>query len=64
VVRATFQRANPCPSTGKKSGRCDGWIVDHIRPLACGGSDEPSNMTWQTTTAAKEKDKWERTGCR
>ena len=64
AVRAAFQRSNPCPATGKKSGACRGYVVDHIRPLACGGSDHPSNMAWQTTAAAKQKDKWERAGCR
>jgi len=38
--------------------------VDHIKPLACGGDDTPSNMQWQTKEAAKVKDKWERHGCR
>ena len=37
--------------------------VDHIVPLACGGSDSPSNMQWQTKAAAAAKDKVERRGC-
>lgn len=48
--------------TGYPKGR-PGYVVDHITPLACGGSDDPSNMQWQTTREAKEKDKWERQGC-
>jgi hypothetical protein len=38
-------------------------VVDHIKPLACGGADAPSNMQWQSVTAAKAKDKVERKGC-
>jgi len=55
-----FQRQNPCPSTGKTSGKCHGYVIDHIIPLAEGGADDPSNMQWQTKEAAKAKDKTER----
>lgn len=41
-----------------------GYVIDHIKPLACGGADNSSNMQWQTTQEAKAKDKWERAGCR
>jgi hypothetical protein len=63
-VKHEFQRLRPCPSTGQPTGRCSGYVKDHIIPLACGGPDAPSNMQWQTTAAAKAKDKWERRGCR
>jgi hypothetical protein len=49
--------------TGYPHGRT-GYVVDHIRPLACGGSDTPSNMQWQTVAEGKAKDKIERVGCR
>jgi hypothetical protein len=49
-------------STGYSRGR-PGYVVDHIRPLACGGADAPSNMQWQTREAAKAKDRTERIGC-
>lgn len=62
-MRAAFQRLHPCPTTRKKSGSCPGYVVDHIRPLACGGADNPGNMQWQTEAAAKLKDKYERAGC-
>jgi len=54
-----FTYSHPCPSTGKKSGACPGYVVDHIKPLKWGGADDPSNMQWQTEAAAKAKDKWE-----
>jgi hypothetical protein len=34
-------------------------VIDHVRPLACGGADDPSNMQWQTIEEGKAKDKWE-----
>jgi hypothetical protein len=58
-----FERAHPCPSNGKTSGGCSGYIVDHVRPLACGEVDAPANMQWQTIAQAKEKDAWERKNC-
>ncbi|MDD8018261.1 MAG: HNH endonuclease signature motif containing protein [Bacteroidota bacterium] len=45
--------------SGYPHGR-PGYVVDHIVPLANGGSDSPSNMQWQTKADAKAKDKWER----
>ena len=62
-VTREFQREHPCPSTGRTSGACPGYRKDHIKPLACGGPDAVSNMQWQTVTAAKAKDRWERGVC-
>ncbi len=64
AVGREFQRQHPCPSTGQTSGRCPGYVKDHIEPLACGGLDAVSNLQWQTTADAKAKDRWERQGCR
>lgn len=61
---AEFKRSSPRPATGLARGACPGYVIDHIQPLACGGPDAPSNMQWQTTAEAKEKDRWERRGCR
>jgi len=55
-ARAEFQRAYPCPSTGKISGGCPGYVVDHIVPLNRGGADTALNMQWQSENAAKAKD--------
>ena len=58
-ARADFNKQNPCPSTGKSSGACPGYTVDHVNPLKRGGADAPFNMQWQTNQAAKAKDKVE-----
>ena len=60
AAKAAFEREHPCPATGKTSGRCPGYVVDHVKALECGGPDDPSNMQWQTTSDAKAKDKTER----
>ena len=63
AAKSAFERQSPCPSTGKTSGRCPGYVVDHVTALECGGADASSNMQWQTTADAKAKDKTER-NCR
>jgi hypothetical protein len=39
TVKHEFQRQHPCPSTGRPTGACPGYIKDHIVSLACGGPD-------------------------
>jgi hypothetical protein len=34
-------------------------VIDHAVPLKRGGTDASGNMEWQTTAAAKAKDKVE-----
>jgi hypothetical protein len=63
AAKDAFKRAQPCPSNGNTSGKCPGYVIDHVRPLECGGADAPSNMQWQTIAAGKAKDKTER-ACR
>ena len=63
TARSSFMREHPCPSTGKTSGRCPGYVVDHVNALECGGADAAYNMQWQTTADAKAKNKTER-NCR
>jgi len=63
AARTQFRSDNPCPATGETKGPCPGYVIDHIKPLACGGTDEPENMQWQTKSAAHAKDKWETAGC-
>ncbi len=62
-AKDSFKRLHPCPATGRSSGPCPGYIVDHIVPLCASGPDAPYNMQWQTTAQSKEKDRWERTQC-
>jgi hypothetical protein len=54
-----FKKASPCPATGKSTGACPEYVIDHIIALKRGGADDPSNMQWQTKEAAKAKDRWE-----
>jgi hypothetical protein len=58
-ARSTFQRLNPCPATGQTTGRCPGYVIDHVVPLKRGAPDAPSNMQWQTKAEAKAKDRVE-----
>ena len=58
-AKAEFRKAHPCPSTGRPTGACPGYVIDHVTPLKRGGADAPYNMQWQTTLQAKEKDRWE-----
>jgi hypothetical protein len=62
-AKADFKQQHPCPANGATKGRCEGYIIDHIKPLACGGADSPENMQWQTEQESKAKDKWERIDC-
>ena len=63
-AKVEFKYENPCPATGARKGPCKGYVIDHIKPLACGGPDAPSNMQWQTIAEGKAKDKWERKVCK
>jgi hypothetical protein len=59
-----FRLANPCPATGQAQGPCTGYVVDRVIPIVCGGEEDPSNMQWQTLAEAKEKNRWDKIGCR
>jgi len=63
IQRSDAARHAFARQTGYPNGR-PGYVIDHIIPLACGGSDTPGNMQWQTVEVAKLKDKTERAGCR
>lgn len=62
-IRNHFKQIHPCPATGARNGPCPGYVIDHVKALACGGADSPENMQWQTIAEGKAKDRWERIGC-
>lgn len=67
-VRA-FRKTHPCPSTGKTTGACPGWVVDHAIPLCLQALvpeplDVPANMQYQTYAESLKKDRLERQACR
>jgi hypothetical protein len=63
AAKDQFKHMHPCPATGKSSGPCPGYVIDHVKPLCAGGADAPSNMQWQTTAQAKAKDITEKREC-
>ena len=63
AAKRDFRALHPCPATGHTTGKCPGYVIDHVTPLCAGGADHPKNMQWQTTKEAKIKDKEERRLC-
>lgn len=64
TLRAEFQRANPCPATGKSRGPCPGFQVDHKDALICGGKDELGNLQWLSVEEHRAKTRVEVKLCR
>lgn len=64
AAKRAFVKAHACPATGLHKRPCPGYVIDHIKALACGGKDAPNNMQWQTLAEGKAKDRIERRGCR
>ena len=58
-MRRAFRALMPCPATGRTSGACPGFVVDHIVALKRGGPDVPANMQWQPVAEAWAKDRVE-----
>jgi hypothetical protein len=56
-VRRAFLTAHPCPLTGLIKGRCPGYVIDHVIPLACGGADAVENMHWMRLDEMRVKDR-------
>lgn len=50
-----FRKTHPCPGTGKTTGACYGYDVDHIKSLKNGGADTPSNMQWLSVGEHRKK---------
>jgi hypothetical protein len=53
AAKDEFRTLHPCPSTGKKSGACPGYVIDHIKAIKLGGIDSPSNLQWETIKQRK-----------
>ena len=62
-AKVEFKASHPCPASGARKGPCKGYVIDHVKALACGGPDAPANMQWQTIAEGKAKDRWERKEC-
>ena len=60
AAKDAFKLVEPCPATGTFTGKCPGYVIDHINPLECGGAHAATNMQWQTAADGKAKDKTER----
>lgn len=58
AVLAAFQRLHPCPATGKTTGSCEGWAINHTLPLSCGGCDAVSNLDWMPVEIKSCSDPW------
>lgn len=58
-VTREFEREHPCPSTGRRTGACPGYVKDHVVALCDGGADAVSNLQWQSVKDGKAKDKTE-----
>jgi len=59
IKRSSTARREFMRITGYPHGK-PGYVIDHIKPLECGGTDSPGNMQWQTRDEAKQKDKTEK----
>ena len=64
-VLRDFKTIHPCPATGISGGSCEGWAIDHVIPLACGGCDTIENLQWlkneiKSCSGTECKDRWER----
>lgn len=63
-VPAAYRKIHVCPSTGKFTGACPDWSLDHVVPMDNGGCDAVWNMQWLAnwlkSCAGYCKDRWER----
>ena len=65
-VLTAYKKLHPCPVTGKTTGACPGWAINHVIPLAKGGCDSVVNLNWlpaqvKSCSSPWCVDRWERT---
>ena len=61
AVVTAYKKLYPCPSTGLYgAGACPGWSLNHDKPLACGGRDAVSNLSYMRNDVKKIVDSYER----
>lgn len=53
-------RENVLHRAQRARGAAQGYLIDHVKALACGGADATGSVQWQTEVDTKVKDKWER----
>ena len=53
--KAIFRKSHPCPSNGKTSGACPGYVVTYITPPKKGGAHTAANMQWLTNVEGKSQ---------
>src|SRR6266702_5002895 len=60
AAKDAFKRQQPCPSTGKSRGACPGYVIDHVKPLECGGADAPQTCNGRQWQQGKQRTKLRR----
>jgi len=45
-AKKDFRGGNPCPSTGKITGGCPGYEIQHKTPISEGGVEADTNLQW------------------
>lgn len=59
-VISSYRKVHACPSTGKFTGACPDYALNHVKPLACGGCDAVWNLTWMRNDIKALQDRVER----
>lgn len=59
-VITAYRKVHKCPSTGKYTGACPDYALNHMVPLACGGCDAVWNMSWMRNDIKALEDRVER----
>lgn len=61
AVITAYKKDHPCPSTGLYGeGTCENYSLNHTIPLACGGCDSVSNLSYMRNDVKKIVDSYER----